>query len=406
MSSMSDYDVIVVGAGPAGSTMARQAAKRGVNVLLIDKEKFPRVKPCAGGVIGKVKDMLDFDISSVIQRDVYGQRFYSPSGLLIDCTRPEVSGFMVMREEFDHLLFEKAKEAGAKALDGNRVVNATQDKEGVAVETENGERFTAEYLVGADGINGVVARSIGFYDGWKGSSAALCIEVEAEVGKDIVEKICGVEYDSEGVSIDIYFGPVPYGYAWCFPKRTHLSVGVGVPQDKVSNLKNTFNEWFEEFKKKHEIEPEILSDLSFRVPYSGAVKRTFMGRTVLLGDAAGFANPFSAEGISEAIGSGIIAAQVIERAVRTKDPKILKEYEKGWKAAFGEDLSVAKSLAKLMFKNEKNMETILSLAHRDPVISDYMYKLIAGKVSYKQFKSTVIKTIVRKYPRAGLSLYL
>lgn len=403
---MSDYDVIVVGAGPAGSTMARRAAQRGVNVLLIDKKKFPRVKPCAGGVIGMVKDMLDFDISEVVHRDVYGQRFYSPSGLLIECVRPEISGFLVMREEFDNLLFKKAKEAGANALDGTKVVNATQDSGGVVVETSDGERFTAKYLVGADGINGVVAGSVGFYDGWRDDTAALCIEVEAEVGKEVVEKICGVEYDEEGVSIDIYFGPVPYGYAWCFPKRSHLSLGVGAPQNKVHNLRDTFNQWFENFKQKHGIEPEIFSDLSFRVPYSGAVKRTYLGRTILLGDAAGFANPFSAEGISEAIQSGIIAAPVIEQAIEQDNPKILKEYEKGWKAAFGEDLSVAKSLAKLMFKNEKNMETILSLAHKDPLISDYMYRLIAGKVSYKQFKSTVVKTIIRKYPRAGVSLYI
>ncbi len=402
---MSDYDVIAVGAGPAGSTMARRAAKSGVSVLLLDKAKFPRVKPCAGGVVGQVREVLDFDMTPVIHRDVYGQRFYSPSGLLIDCTRPEVSGHLVMRKEFDNLLFEKAREAGADVKDDTRVIRATQNKDRVTVETASGETFTGRFLVGADGVNGVVARSIGFYQGWKGNSAAVCIEIEAEVGKDKVEEICGVEYAREGVSIDIYFGPVPYGYAWCFPKRTHLSVGVGAPQGRTRDLRDRFNKWFAWFKNKHNIEPVITSDLAFRVPYSGPVKKTVMGRTILLGDAAGFANPFSAEGISEAVKSGIIAAPVVVEAVSKNDPKILREYEKGWKAEFGQDLSVARSLAKLMFKNEKNMETILSLAHRDPFINDYMYKLIAGKVSYKEFKSTIVKRIVRKYPRAGVSLY-
>jgi geranylgeranyl reductase family protein len=403
---MPDYDVIIVGGGPAGSTAARRIAQRNLNVLLLDKAVFPRVKPCAGGMTDRVRNALDFSIDEVVQRRSYGQRVISPSGTIVDCTRPVATGDMLMRDEFDTLLLRKAEEAGAKIREGVKVVNAEQDADKTTVTTSEGERIDAKYLVGADGINSVVARKLKFYKGWPANDAAICIEIEAEVGEEAVERICGVSHDKKGVAVNIYFGPIPFGYIWCFPKKSILSLGAGCMQAKAKNIRGLFNKWFEDFKEKYDIDPKIISDTAARVPYSGAVKKTVIGRTILIGDAAGFVYPFSGEGIVLGVQSAIIAAPVLERAVTNSNPCILAEFEKDWKQAFGSDLKVAKSTADLMFKSEKNMNTILRLAHEDEVIGDIMYKMIAGLDSYKNLQRQQVKRILTKHPLAGLSLYI
>ncbi|MHA1576264.1 MAG: NAD(P)/FAD-dependent oxidoreductase [Candidatus Thorarchaeota archaeon] len=403
---MTDYDVIVVGGGPAGATAARRIAQRNLSVVVFDKETFPRNKACAGGIRNYVAENLDFSIQEVVEREVYGQRLYGPSGVLVDCRRSYVSGQMVMRTEFDNLLLQKAGEAGAEVRDSVKIVNVEQNQEMVIVETEDGQKISSKYLIGADGINSTVAKSLGFYQGWTDDSAAIAIEVEAEVGKETVERICGVPYDKEGVAIDIFFGPVPHGYAWCFPKRSILSIGAGCRQDLGKDLRVHFNKWFDEFKQKHDISPTILSDTAARLPYSGAVKKTVIGRTIIIGDTAGFVSPYSGEGIPMAITSGIIAAPVIEKAMKEADPRMLKEYEKGWKSEFGDDLKVAKSLAKMVFKSEKNMETIMQIAHKDEHVNEIMYKMIAGEDTYKNLKKALTKRIMLKHPKAGISLYI
>ncbi|MHA1928270.1 MAG: FAD-dependent oxidoreductase, partial [Candidatus Thorarchaeota archaeon] len=116
---MTDYDIIVAGGGPAGSTTARRAAQAGLSVLVLDKAKFPRYKACAGGIPFRVTELLDFDISSVVQRTISGFSMFTPPDTRIDCipedrTRP---GYMVMRADFDDLLLKKAAEAGAEVRD-------------------------------------------------------------------------------------------------------------------------------------------------------------------------------------------------------------------------------------------------------------------------------------------------
>ena len=257
---MQDYDVIVVGGGPAGSTTARRVSQKGLNVLLLDRAKFPRVKSCAGAMNDRGVKMLDFSIDEVVHRKPYGLRLFSPSGIIADCTRPEKAGVLFLRTEFDTLLLRKAQEAGADIREGAKVVTAKQNERGVIVETSEGEQFGGKYLVGADGINGVVARKVGFYTGWPADAAAIAIEIEMEVGEEEVERICGVPYDKKGVAFHIYFGPVPYGYVWCFPKRSILSFGAGCLQAKAKNIRHHFNLWFENFKIQHNLDTDIVSD--------------------------------------------------------------------------------------------------------------------------------------------------
>ena len=402
---MVDYDVIVVGGGPAGATAARRASLAGLNVLLIDKAKFPRYKPCAGAIRGPVTKTLDIDLTSILHRKISGFSIFAPSGFRVDCIPEDRShpGYTVMREEFDHLLLRKAEEAGAVVKESIRVIKASQDTQCVTVETEDSETFTSKFIIGADGINSIVAKSLGFYDKWPSDSAMVSIEIEAEVGKEKVREIC---QDTTGYDSDLfflYFGTFSHGYTWCFPKRSILSLGACCRQDKVTNLRAGYSQWFNQFKTEHDIEPQIVKDTSARFPVK--VKDTIMkGRTILVGDAAGFVDAFTGEGIPHAIDSGRIAGAVVEKAAKQDDPSILREYVKRCKKEIISVLDVSDYFANMFYKSKKNMDTVCRFLRDDSYGNYLIAALIGGLMPAKTIKRKMTLRMMRKRPKDALSL--
>jgi flavin-dependent dehydrogenase len=211
---LADYDVIVVGGGPAGSTAARNAALAGLNVLLVDKAKFPRYKPCAGAIREAVTKTLDMDLTGILHRKISGFSIFAPAGYRIDCIPEDRShpGYTVMRDEFDLLLLRKAEEAGAVIKENSSVVKASQDTQSVTIQTKENETITSKFLIGADGINSTVAKSLGFYDKWSTDSAMVSIEIEAEVGTEKVREICGEPSGYDADLFFLYFGDFSHGY--------------------------------------------------------------------------------------------------------------------------------------------------------------------------------------------------
>ncbi|MFX1485218.1 MAG: NAD(P)/FAD-dependent oxidoreductase, partial [Promethearchaeota archaeon] len=189
---MTDFDAIIVGGGPAGSTAARRIAQEGLSVLLLEKEAFPRTKPCAGGIRFAVSELLDFDLSPVNHRKISGLSIFAPAGYRVDCIPEDRSkpGYTVMREDFDHLLLQKAGEAGAEVREEVEVIDIQEQSSSVIVTSIDGSTYTAKYVIGADGINSLVAKQLGFYERWGPSSASVAIEIEAEVGESMVREIC------------------------------------------------------------------------------------------------------------------------------------------------------------------------------------------------------------------------
>jgi geranylgeranyl reductase family protein len=400
-----EYDVIVVGGGPAGSTAARSVALAGLNVLLIDKANFPRYKPCAGAIRNSVTKILDIDLNDTLQRKISGFSIFAPTGFRIDCIPEDRSypGYTVMRKEFDQLLLRKAEERGVVVEEGKSVVEAVQDNRGVKVMTQDNETFTSKFLVGADGINSVVAKTIGFYNRWPSDSAMVSIEIEAEVGKDKVREICGEPSGYDADLFFLYFGDFPHGYTWCFPKRSILSLGACCRQDKVENLRVVYDQWYSRFKSTYDIEPKIVSDTSARFPVK--VKDTFMkGRTILVGDAAGFVDAFTGEGIPHAINSGLIAGTVIGKAAKQDEPKLLKEYVTRCKKEIINVLGVSDYFANLFYKSEKNMDIICRFLRDDEYGNYLIAALIGGLLPAKTVKRKMMFRMMRKRPMDALSL--
>ena len=127
------HDLIIIGGGPAGASCARKAALHGLDVVLLEKSVHPRDKLCGGGLIPRVKDLVDFDISGVIERDIHAVRLISPSGQRPYLKRDTQAGYTVKRSKFDHHLLKKAEEAGARVEQGNEVVAIEQLRSGIRV---------------------------------------------------------------------------------------------------------------------------------------------------------------------------------------------------------------------------------------------------------------------------------
>ena len=156
---MSTYDAIVMGAGPAGSTAARLLAREGASVLLLEKQKLPRDKPCGGGVTLRAASAQDIDLSPVIERTIYGARFSLRLGPSFDRRSPGPLTYMTQRRRLDEFLAEQAAESGAEIHDGEAVreieVNGT-----VTVRTDR-DAYTSRLLIGAAGANGLAGRALG-----------------------------------------------------------------------------------------------------------------------------------------------------------------------------------------------------------------------------------------------------
>jgi geranylgeranyl reductase family protein len=281
------FDAVVVGAGPAGSTTAYRLAAAGASVLLVDKARFPRDKPCGGGVTLRAARVLPFSIDPVVEDVV--DRFELRLGYRSSFERSseEPLCLMTQRSRLDEFLARKAEEAGAQFRDG---VPVAYDDGRLLVE---GEPIGAGVIVGADGVNGPTARAFGLA-GDHGHGVAL----EGNAPLD-------TRYRGRLV---LELGVVPGGYAWVFPKGDHVNVGVGGWESEGPRLR----EHLRRLCAVHDVDFDALTGLrGFRLPYRRAVSTFASDKVLLVGDAAGLIDPLSGDGMYEAFVSAKLAAEAI-----------------------------------------------------------------------------------------------
>jgi geranylgeranyl reductase family protein len=294
------WDAIVVGAGPSGASAAYALAKGGARTLILDKAKLPRYKTCGGGITHKAARALPFSIEPVVERNLsridFSWRLEKPTVL----ESPDPLVYMVQRSRFDHLLTKRAVDAGATLMDETNVKSVELGEDGQArVETSRG-LFTADYLVGADGATGRVARGLGLMaDRW----ALAAIESEVVAEPEVMR------HWSDKAGLDL--GMLHASYGWVFPKGDHLSVGVGgVPliEDYGSKLKE-----YDEAHTARRVpgEVRVIRRHGYLLPCRRPGAPVQRGRALLVGDAAGLVEAFTGEGIFWAIRSGQIAARSI-----------------------------------------------------------------------------------------------
>jgi geranylgeranyl reductase family protein len=290
------FDVLVVGAGPAGSATAMRLARAGASVLLADRARFPRDKPCGGGLTGRALRHAPCDVTPVVEHVVdrmvlrlgYGRRFARGT------EKPLI--LMTQRRRLDAFLADQAVEAGAEFRDGARVEGIQETDDGVTAVV-GGLPVAATYLVGADGANGVVAKTVGIGDE---IVRGVALEGNAPWGALDPQPFEGTAW--------VELGVVPGGYGWIFPKGDHANVGVGGWGEEGPSLRNHLAR----LARAHGLEPSDLTDMrGHRLPMRRLGTRAATGRALLVGDSAGLVDPLSGDGIYEAFVSAELAARAI-----------------------------------------------------------------------------------------------
>ena len=236
------YDLLVIGGGPAGATCARRAAMEGLDVALIEKYIHPRQKICGGALSPRVSKSLGFDFSKYVEREFDAARVHRPSGKETILTREGFGGQLILREQFDAYLLDKAKEAGVEVIEGVEVTAIEQLRKGIRALC-SGDSFKGRLLVGADGANGISMKQLGIRSQWAQEDIALCIQAEVHLDESEVERIASLEGEPKSIALDFYYGLVEWGYGWCFPKRTGLNIGIGCRLDKARFLRDKWTDF-------------------------------------------------------------------------------------------------------------------------------------------------------------------
>ena len=288
--------MLVVGAGPAGSATAIHLARAGAKVLLADKARFPRDKPCGGGLTGRALRALPCPVDSVVEHVVdrfelrlrYGPRF--------ERVGAEPMILMTQRRKLDAYLAEQAAGAGADLRDGARVDSLVADADGVEARVK-GHRVRADVAVGADGANGIVAKTVGL-----GRELVRGVALEGNVAWGALDP---ERYRGRAV---VELGVVPGGYGWVFPKGDHANLGVGGWGSEGPRLRGHL----ERLAAAHGVAFDALSEVKgHRLPMRPLGASPAKGRVLLVGDAAGLVDPLSGDGIYEAFVSARLAADAI-----------------------------------------------------------------------------------------------
>lgn len=304
------WDVIVVGAGPAGASAARAAAETGRRVLLLEKAEFPRYKTCGGGIIGPSRDALPPGFDLPLCDRVHAVTF-SLNGRMARTRRSRRMLFgLVNRSEFDQRLAAAAVRAGATLRTGATVSRVDQhgpavpDRRTVAVVLARGETLLARAVVGADGS----ASRIGGHVGVRLAQVDLGLEAEIPVPPEVAA-------DWRGRAL-IDWGPLPGCYGWVFPKGDTLTVGVISARGEGAATRRYLADFTARLGLSG-FEPALSSGHLTRCRADDSPLSR--GRVLVCGDAAGLLEPWTREGISFALRSGRLAGQWAVRIAEAGD---------------------------------------------------------------------------------------
>jgi len=386
-----EYDVAIVGGGPSGSTAAMNLSKKGYKVILFEKEKFPREKPCGGGLTKSVLDEFSYlKELSLIEIYSYSGALHSPSlETKIEVKKDHPLVGMVSRKEFDYKLAKLAEENGAVLKENSEIIDFKILNDKVEIYLKNGKKVHSKILIGADGVWSRIAKKSRLRQ--EKIDYGLCIVEEFTVEEKTMDKyftkkrICHIHSQLKNIN----------GYAWVFPKKKQLNIGLGefLFKDKAkpkTNMKKLFVDYIK-LLQKYKIIPDSII---VKNPKGGALpirplEKTYSDRLVLIGDAAGFASASSGEGFYYAMRSAKLASIVINKALKDNDltEKTLSKYQKLWKKDFGKDLEFFYNQR----KNQKVLsEYLINVAKNSDKLTDLILGIGLGTLSIVKVRWKII----------------
>lgn len=373
------YDVAIIGSGPSGASAAFHAAKLGLKTIIIEKETLPRYKTCGGGFVFRGRKHMPFDISEVVESEFNTVDIvFAEKNLSFKTQRDHPIITMIMRDSFDHLIVKKAQEFGVDLLQGEALIEI---KSGEIAELKTSNNLiNSRFVIAADGALSPTAKLAG----WTTETRMMCpaLEYELEVSDEEFEK------HKHAARFDI--DAAPLGYGWSFPKKKHLSVGVGnfMKTKKNPKLREYYHKYVESIGIKDIIS---FSAHGFIIPISPRTDGFVKQNVFLIGDAAGFADPVTAEGISNAIYSGKLCAKAI--AESELDPNTAEQlYHEKLEAKMLPELRTGVKLSKLFYENKTLRNMMLKKFGQH--LADAMTDVFMGDRTYPHdYKKSIRKRL-------------
>ncbi len=372
---MNLFDVLIIGGGLAGSATALHLSKQGYSVLILEKENNIKLIPCAGGMAASVKSYLPLNINEAIETKVENVHFTWKS---IDEVIANLSGespfYVVKRETLDALLIEKAIIYGAKIIKPVNIKDII-NKNDIWEITCNGKNiFKSKFLVVADGSES--SWTSFFRLGPPKPKYAETIAIRME-GKGNIEKN-SVRFD---------FGSVRYGFAWAFPLKNSVNIGLGsfIGKANLDNI-SMYNQIINNFGFKDSDYNPTYRKLRI---WNGFYK-LHCERVVVIGDAASLCDPFLAEGIRPALISSYYAAKCIHECF-TKNSYDLSKYSTIMKLQWSSSMSWGKRIAEVFYRFPR---TGYKLGVKRKTAPRRIAQILSGEMSYEDIARRVIKRLL------------
>ncbi len=415
MQSVTDTPVIVVGAGPAGATAARALARAGLRVRLLDRAAFPRNKPCGGGISLRVLrrfPYLERELGRIDTHTVSRLYLEGPDGDAARIESSEAAALMIRRVEFDALLVDLARDAGAELVTGVDIVQASETLDGVELVARDGRRFHAPLIVAADGVHSVVARRLGLSAGW--SATAVALDMMEETPRTRLRDVdpstlwIAYGYSPSAPAPQAPRTPAPEGYAYIFPKRHHVNVGIGYVLRHFREARGEApydlqRRFVAHLRARGLVEGESAREhfTPFLIPVGGPLPLPGRGRVLVAGDAGGFVNGFTAEGIYYAMVSGDLAARTIAGTPPMQIDTIARRYRRACAREIGTELRDSVLIQRYLFGDRRRIGAVIrGAAGQSPLTRLILDFAVGRESSYRRLR----RRMLGRAPRLAVQL--
>jgi geranylgeranyl reductase family protein len=371
-------------------------------VRLLERAQFPRNKPCGGGLTTRALRRFPHLGDALARIEThYISRLYleGPAHRGVILTSPTPAVVTIRRMEFDEALARLAVESGAALVEGAWVSAVRADEEGARVVTRDGREFRADYLVAADGVNGIVARRLGMNPGWDDGNLALDVMEESPNAR-----LRALEPDTLWVS---YGQGDAAGYGYIFPKRGHTNVGIGCLRSSLRGRAahppyDMQQQFVEQLRRRSLLEGAASREdfTPYHLPLGGPIPVTARDRVLVAGDAGGFVNAYTGEGIYYAMVTGELAARAILDDAALDDPRrgttAAGAYVRAWRREIGGELRDSVLIQRYLFRDPARLDGVVAGAGKHRAVGDAIIAYAMGELTYREAR----RFLIRRFPRA------
>ena len=374
---MKEFDIIIIGGGLSGSSTALYLSKKGYSVLVIEKEKVQTMKPCAGGMASSMKKFLPMDIETVIESKIRNVEFtWKASDKVIADLSGESPFWIINRDKLDLLLLNQALKYGTEILRPAKVEKISKENEKWVIHMCNKCKYRSEFLVIADGSQSQWADyfKLGPKQPKFANTMALRLNGLGNIPKD---------------SVRFEFGFVKNGFAWAFPLKESINIGLGT---FINNSHLDNEEINNKIMKSFGFEDLTFKTINKKLRIWNGFHKLHGDKVLAVGDAASLCDPFLAEGIRPALISSFYAAENIDQCLSNQIDN-LDHYSKTINNEWGKSMVWGRRIAQVFYRFPK---TGYQLGVKRKTAPKRIAQILSGEMNYEDIAKRVIKRLLTR----------